>query len=214
VTSNPSPQYVLDVVNVFKATNGNLQQTVYAILTDPEARAGDNGVDYDVSNFGHFREPVLVMENLLRGLNGALAGTSTVYNYTSNLGQGVLEEPSVFSYFSPQYEVGEGLLGPEFQLHTTQTAVTRANYIYRAIYNNMLDAGTTFSIAEFVTAAESSVANLETAISNRFFHGMMSASLVAAINDALSDPKTNTPILQAQAALYIALTSSEFQLIH
>jgi len=214
VTSNPSPQYVLDVVNVFKATNGNLQQTVYAILTDPEARAGDDGVDYDVSNFGHFREPVLVMENLLRGLNGALAGTSTVYNYTSNLGQGFLEEPSVFSYFSPRYEVGEGLLGPEFQLQTTQTAVTRANYIYRAIYNNMLDAGTTFSIAEFVTAAESSVANLETAISNRFFHGMMSASLVSAINEALSDPKTNTPTLQAQAALYVALTSSEFQVIH
>ena len=214
VTSNPSPQYVLDVVNVFKATNGNLQQTVYAILTDPEARAGDEGLDYDVSNFGHFREPILLMENLLRGLDGALAGTSTVYNFTSNLGQGFLEEPSVFSYFSPQYEVAEGLLGPEFQLHTTQTAVTRANYIYRAIYNNMLDAGTTFNIGEFVTAAQGSTANLETVISNRFFHGMMSSALVSAINQALSDPKTNTPTLQAQAALYVALTSSEFQLIH
>jgi uncharacterized protein (DUF1800 family) len=214
VTSNPSPQYVLDVVNVFNATNGNLQQTVYAILTDPEARAGDKGVDYDVANYGHLREPILVMENLLRGLNGALSPTSTVYNYTSNLGQGFLEEPSVFSYFSPRYEVGEGLLAPEFQLHTTQTAVARANYIYQAIYNNMLDAGTTFSIGEFVTAAQSSTADLEAAISNRFFHGMMSSTLVSAINEALSDPKTNTPTLQAQSALYVALTSSEFQLIH
>ncbi len=214
VTSNPSPQYVLDVVNVFKGTNGNLQQTVYAILTDPEARAGDNGVDYDVSNYGHFREPVLLMENLLRGLNGAVSSTSAVYNFTANLGQGFLEEPSVFSYFSPRFQVAEGLLGPEYQLHTTQTAVTRANYIYRAIYNNMLDAGTTFDSSEFVTAAQNSAANLETAIGNRFFHGMMSDSLVAAINEALSDPKTNTPTLQAQAALYVALTSSEFQLMH
>jgi uncharacterized protein (DUF1800 family) len=204
----------LDVVNVFKATDGDLQQTVYSILTDPEARAGDDGLDYDVSNFGHFREPVLLMESLLRGLDGALASTSTVYNFTSNLGQGFLEEPSVFSYFSPHYEVAEGLLGPEFQLHTTQTAVTRANFTYRAIYNNMLDVGTTFNIAEFVTAAQGSATNLETAISNRFFHGMMSSTLVSAINEALSDPKTNTPTLQAQAALYVALTSSEFQLIH
>jgi uncharacterized protein (DUF1800 family) len=214
VTSNPSPQYVLDVVNVFKGTNGNLQQTVYAILTDPEARAGDNGLDYDVSSFGHLREPVLLLENLLRGLNGAVLDSSKVFNYTANLGQGLLEEPSVFSYFSPQYKVAEGILGPEFQLHTTQTAVTRANYIYDAIYNNKLDAGTTFDISAFVTAAQSSAADLETAISNEFFHGTMSASLLSAINEALSDPKINTATTKAQAALYVALTSSEFQVIH
>jgi hypothetical protein len=43
---------------------------------------------------------------------------------------------------------------------------------------------------------------------------MMSETLTAAINQALSDPKTNTPTLQAQAALYLALTSGEYQVIH
>jgi uncharacterized protein (DUF1800 family) len=214
VTSNPSPQYVLDVVNVFNGTNGNLQQVVSAILTDPEARAGDNGLDYDPANFGHLREPVLWLENLLRGLNGALASTSTPYNYTSSLGQGILEEPSVFSYFSPKFAVAEGVFAPEFQLHTTQTAVNRANYTYDAIYNNILDPGTTFNISAFVTAAKSSTSALETAINNQFFHGMMSESLLEAINAAVSGPQTNTPTLQAQAALYVALTSSEFQIIH
>jgi len=214
VTSNPSPQYVLDVVNVFNSTNGNLQQVVYAILTDPAARAGDNGLDYDTSTFGHFREPALLLANLLRGLNGAVSPTSTVYNFSAALGQALFQEPSVFSYFSPQYEIAEGVFAPEMQLHTTQTAVIRANDISTILYKNTLDAGTTFNISEFVTAAQTSTAALETAISNRFFHGMMSETLTAAINQALSDPKTNTPTLQAQAALYLALTSGEYQVIH
>jgi len=214
VTSNPSPQYVLDVVNVFNNTNGNLQQVVYAILTDPEARAGDNGLDYDTLTFGHFREPALLLANLLRGLNGTVSPTSTVYNFSAALGQPLFQEPSVFSYFSPQYEIAEGVFGPELQLHTTQTAVIRANDISSIVYKNVLDAGTTFDIAEFVSAAQSSTAALETAISNRFFHGMMSGTLVTAINEALRDPKTNTPTLEAEAALYLALTSGEYQVIH
>jgi uncharacterized protein (DUF1800 family) len=204
----------LDVVNVFNNTNGNLQQVVYAILTDPAARAGDNGLDYDTSTFGHFREPALLLANLLRGLNGAVSPTSTVYNFSAALGQALFQEPSVFSYFSPQYEIAEGVFAPEMQLHTTQTAVIRANDISTILYKNTLDAGTTFNISEFVTAAQTSTAALETAISNRFFHGMMSETLTAAINQALSDPKTNTPTLQAQAALYLALTSGEYQVIH
>jgi len=218
VTSNPSPAYIQDVVGVFNTTGGNLQKVVYEILTYSEARNGDSGVANEAGNFGHLREPVLLVENLLRALNGTVFDSSTIYNYTSNLGQSLFNEPSVFSYFSPQYTVATGpttaALAPEFQLHTTQTAVSRANYIYSAIYNGQLDGSTMFSIANFVTAASTSNAALETLISNTFFHGLMSSSLTTAINTALSDPKTNTATLKAQAALYVALTSSEFQIIH
>jgi uncharacterized protein (DUF1800 family) len=211
VTSNPSPDYILRVVTVFNDNRGDLKATVKAILTDQEARTGDSGISGDAASFGHLREPVLLIENLLRGLKGSVVDSSTIYGYTANLGQNLLSPPSVFSYFSPQYRVAGGLLGPEYQIHTTQTAVTRANYIYAAIYNGKLDAGTTFDILEFTMAA-SSPANLKTLISNRFFHGAMSSSVQTAIDTALVGLTAASD--KAKAALYIALTSSEFQVIH
>ena len=46
VTSNPSPQYIARVSGVFEndgnGVTGNLQAVIAAILTDPEARAGDD----------------------------------------------------------------------------------------------------------------------------------------------------------------------------
>jgi uncharacterized protein (DUF1800 family) len=212
VTSNPSAAYISRVVAVFNQSGGNLQSVVYAILTDQEAREGDSGVASDLSTFGHLREPVLWIENLLRGLNGSIADSSTIYNYTSGLGQSLFSQPSVFSYFSPAYRVSTGLLAPEFQLHDTQTVVSRANYTYSLIYGGKLDAGTTFDISPYVTAATTSPAALQTAISNQFFHGMMSSTLQTAITNGLTG--LTTPTTKAQAALYIALTSSEFQVIH
>lgn len=210
VTSNPTPAYVGRVANVFKTSSGNLKQVVYQILTDPEARAGDVAGG-NLTQFGHLREPILLVENLLRGMGGSVMDNSTVYNYTSALGQSFLASPSVFSYFSPDYHVG-ALPAPEFQLHSTQTAVTRANYIYSMIYNGRLDTSTTFNIAPFVTAATTSTAALQTAISNQFFHGMMTPALQTAITSGIVGQ--TTPTTKAQAALYIALTSSEYQVIH
>jgi uncharacterized protein (DUF1800 family) len=200
VTSNPSPEYVNRVADVFANNNGNLQKVVYAILTDPEARAGDSGVSDEPATFGHLREPVLLVENLLRGLNGTVSSTSTVYNYTSAMGQSLFNAPSVFSYFSPQFGLQGGLLGPEFQLYTTQTAVNRANYIYDAVYRGALDAGTTFNISPFVTAATTSTTALKTAISNTFFHGMMSSAVRQNIDLALTGLVTLTPTTQFRTA--------------
>jgi hypothetical protein len=144
-------------------------------------------------------------------MNGVVYDSSTVYSYSSALGQNLFYAPSVFSYFSPDYHVG-ALAAPEFQLHSTQTAVTRANYIYSIIYNGKLDASTTFDISAFVTAAGTSTAALTTAINSQFFHGMMSQALQAAITSGIVGQTTATT--KAQAALYVALTSSEFQIIH
>ncbi len=211
VTSNPSSGYVSRIAGVFTSSGGNLKSVVHAILTDEEARAGDSGLGSDPATFGHLCEPVLWVERLLKGLSGTVFDSSTVYNYTSALGQNLFYEPSVFSYFSPEYHAGP-LLGPEFQLYTTQTAVSRANYTYDVIYNGKLDANTTFSISAYVTAATTSTAALETAISNGFFHGQMSSALQKAIGNGLAG--LTTPTTKAEAALYIALTSSEFQIIH
>ena len=48
---------------------GNMQAVIRAILTDPEARANDDPKAALNPNFGHLREPVLFLANILRGLN-------------------------------------------------------------------------------------------------------------------------------------------------
>jgi uncharacterized protein (DUF1800 family) len=111
VTSNPSPAYIGRISEVFASdasgVRGNLQSIIHAILTDPEARAADTS-DTDNASFGHMREPVLFVLNLLRALKGTVSNTSTVANPATNLGQQLFYAPSVFSYFSPSYRTPVG----------------------------------------------------------------------------------------------------------
>lgn len=215
VTSNPSPAYVQRVAETFAdngaGVRGDLKAVIYAILIDPEARAGDVASDDSEPTFGHMREPVLFLVNLLRGFNGSVSSTSTVFNAATNLGQNLFYAPSVFSYFSPQYRTQLGLLGPEFQIYSTQTAANRVNTVYSILYGGQLDAGTKFDISAFTQAASNN-ANLIESIDSSFFHDDMSANLKNAIGQALA-PLT-VPSDKAKAALYVALTSGEFQIVH
>src|SRR5271170_3456953 len=65
VTSNPSPAYIQRIAQVFENDGtgvvGNLQAVITAILTDEEARAGDGAQSAITANFGHLREPILLM---------------------------------------------------------------------------------------------------------------------------------------------------------
>jgi uncharacterized protein (DUF1800 family) len=137
VTSNPSPAYVARVVDTFQrnSTNANqLREVVRAILLDPEAR-GDRK---SAANYGHLKEPVLYICNLMRMFN-ALSADRTQNSdgyldpYTVLQGQDAWRPPSVFSYFAPGVTVpGSGpppLTGPEFGLMTTSTAIQRANFV-------------------------------------------------------------------------------------
>lgn len=214
VTSNPSPQYIARVSSVFQndgnGVTGNLQAVITAILTDPEARAGDDPTAAVNPAFGHLREPVLFLPNLLRGLNATLTANSAIYYDTSELGESLFDAPSVFSYFSPQYRIPGGLLGPEFQIQTTQTAADRADIVSAILYG-AIDKGTTVNLAPFVQQA-SSTTSLLNYISSIFLHGSMSPALEQAAANAANAATTATS--KAQAALYVVLTSGEYQVIH
>jgi uncharacterized protein (DUF1800 family) len=221
VTSNPSPQYISRVSNIFKddgtGVTGNLQAVIAAILTDPEARKGDpSTVAADAStavmaaNFGHMREPALFLSNLLRGLNATLGAGSTVFAYSSELGENVFGAPSVFSYFSPQYRIEGGLLAPEFQIYSTQTAADSAD-IVSALLFGAIDKVTTVNLTPFVQQA-GSTASLLNIISSTFLHDTMSPALEEAAADAVE--AAPTAMAKAQAALYVVLTSGEYQIIH
>ena len=145
VTSNPSPDYVARVAQVFSddgtGTQGNLQAVAFAILTDPEAR-GDAITD---PTYGKQRESVQLVLNLLRafgatsydgstGSDGYLNTSAGNYVGTASMGQDVLRPETVFSYFMPDWSLpgdasGLGLLGPEFQIFTSVNAYRRINMV-------------------------------------------------------------------------------------
>jgi uncharacterized protein (DUF1800 family) len=209
VTSNPSPGYVQRVAQVFSSTHGDMQSVITAILTDSEARAGDEpGAPADTS-FGHLREPVLFLANLVRGLNGTISTTNSLNNYANEMGEDLFVAPTVFSYFSPLNQTEGGLFAPEFQIYSTQTASDRADTIHTALYGT-LDKNTTLDLTPFVQQA-GSVTSLVNYIGSVFLHSGMSSSLQQLATDAAN--AATTPTAKAQAALYVVLTSSEYQVI-
>ncbi len=213
VTSNPSPAYTQRVSQVFtnngNGVTGDLQAVVTAILTDPEARAADDPSATVNPNFGHLREPILFMTNILRGLNATLTTTSVVQNLATEMGEDLFAAPSVFSYFSPQYRTANGLLGPEFQIYSTQTVAYRADIVNSALYGK-LDKGTTVDLTPFVSQAGNTTSLLNY-ISSIFLHGGMSAVLQQAATSAVN--AATTPTAKAQAALYVVLTSGEYGVV-
>jgi uncharacterized protein (DUF1800 family) len=209
VTSNPSAAYIERVAQVFTTTKGDMKSVIAAILTDTEARAGDNPSAPVNATFGHLREPVLFLANLVRGLNGTLGAANSLNYYANEMSQDLFDAPSVFSYFSPQNRTQGGLLGPEFQIYSTQTAADRANSIAKALYAT-LDKTTTVDLSPFVARA-ANVNNLLDYIASIFVHGGMSLNLRQAATDAAN--AAGTPTAKAQAALYIVLTSSEYQVV-
>lgn len=215
VTSNPSPGYIERVSKVFldngSGVRGDMKAVVAAILTDTEARAADDPTSVVNANFGHMREPIIFMTNMLRGLNATLTGTTTAaYNDGSSMGQDLFHSPSVFSYFSPHSRTEKGLLGPEFQIYSTQTAANRADVVHTALYG-ALDKGTQLNLAPFMKYRGDLNALLDY-IDYVFLHRAMSGDLRQAAYAAAS--AATTPAKAVQAALYIVLTSGEYQIIH
>ena len=140
VTSNPSAGYVARVVDVFNRnrTNPNqMAEVARAILLDPEARGDRKNAD----NYGHLKEPVLLITNLARMFDAKSANRTTnsdgyLNPDSTNIGQDTWRPGSVFSYFSP-FKVAVGgnppVIGPEFQIQTTSTVMRRANFVNQAV---------------------------------------------------------------------------------
>ena len=213
VTSNPSPGYIRRVSTVFEndgnGVAGNLEAVITAILTDPEARAADDPSVTISPTYGKMREPILFMTDVLRGLNATVAAQSTISNDTTEMGEDLFNAGSVFSYFSPQSKTEHGLFGPEFQIYSTQTAADRVNLVDSILYGTKAS-GFKINLTPFVNLATDNT-NLINLVNSIFLHGAMSSGLEAAVTTAVN--AASTPMAKAQAALYVVLTSSEYQII-
>jgi len=232
VTSNPSKEYVGRVAAVFNGKApppgiynscrtflcsnlpkfGDLGAVVQAILLDPEARAGDTPGQAP-ANSGHLREPVLFIAGLLRNLGATVPpDTNALYNNSNNMGQNLFRPPSVFNYFSPNYRIANtgGLVGPEFQIFSPSTSLTRINFVNTMVYGN-LGGGVTLDLTPLAAFA-SNPAALVDAVNAQLMHGQMSSQAASNITTAVN--AVTGDLARARAAVYLAAASSEYQVEH
>ncbi|MDX6531196.1 MAG: hypothetical protein QOH41_3486 [Blastocatellia bacterium] len=230
VTSNPSPPYVGRCAAAFanngSNVRGDLKAVVTAILLDPEAR-GDAKTD---PNYGHLREPVLLIAHLLRTFNGTSDGVlaSTPFSYTNDLGQNLFNPPTVFSYYPADYGLpGTSLFGPEFGLLDTSTTYKRANFMNTLflanagngipVSNPNRPSGTqvNYSTYQALAAGNPTGQQLVDALNARLMHGTMSsamnANIVAAVNAITNANATTQAQQRTQTAIYLVATSAQFQ---
>jgi len=185
-TSDPSPAYLQRVATVFRDTKGNLSKVVTAILTDPEARAGDT-YGKSSNSFGRIKEPVLVFTSGLRGLGCKVAIKST--NKPNEVIQSNNQKPlnaySVFNFFPPNHRTqGTNVLAPEQKLLNSVEFSSRMNFFSWALQNEttLNDAGC--DVAAFKTAQAVSDEKLLDLMNERFFRGAMPASITKSLIDA------------------------------
>jgi uncharacterized protein (DUF1800 family) len=227
VTSNPTPGYIGRVTAVFNndgtGARGNLAAVVKAILLDSEAR-GNAPAD---PNYGHLKEPVLMATQLLRAFDARSADATTVSDgyinpQTQNMGQDLWRPPTVFSYFPADFEVPglPGVAGPEFGILSATTALRRANFVNTMVFtgipkttgtNTNAPFGTSLNIDAFYSLA-SDATRLVDEVNMRLLGGNVSASMRTSMITAVSAVSAVNPKLRIQQAIYLAASSSQFQI--
>ena len=174
-----------------------------AILLHPEAQLPSSAVG------GHLRAPVLFATSVMRNLGASVPIDNRLRDRTTSMGQNPFFPPSVFSYFSPSYRIPGtgGVLGPEFQIHTISNALNRANFVYRVVRNRVGN-GVSVDLSRFVplvSEPERLIAEIDTTL----FQGRMPAEVRTAILRQVGAGGREERV--AQNALYVALTSSAYQ---
>jgi uncharacterized protein (DUF1800 family) len=213
VTSNPSPAYVGAVAAVFNdnggGVRGDLAAVVRAILTHPEAATSS-------LTSGKLSEPALFVVSSLRALNATVTDQPFMSDKAEAMGQKVLYPGSVFSYFSPGYRVrgtsgpgGVPLGGPEFQILTSVTALERTNFIADLLAGRY-GTDVTIDYTPFMSLA-ANAQSLVDYCSLLFMGGRMSADTRLEIINAVTASRMDNPTERVRTALYLTLTSAEFQ---
>jgi len=229
VTSNPAPAYVgrcsAAFANNGSGVRGDMKAVITAILLDPEAR-GDVKTD---PNYGHSREPVVLMTHLLRAFNavtdGVLVTSITPGSFSTPLGQNVFNPPTVFSYFPSDYGLpGTSLLGPEFGILDTSTTYARTNFMNTLFVANgglgipangtNRPSGTQINFSSYQTLATTPQALID-ALNTRLMHGTMSpamnSSIVSAVTAVTNANATTQALQRTQIAIYLVATSAQYQ---
>jgi uncharacterized protein (DUF1800 family) len=228
VSSNPSDAYVARVAAVFvnngAGVRGDLLAVVRAILLDSEARGVAAITD---PQHGKLREPFLRMTHLLRAFNHRVQAGTLPYDpgsvFTSaTLGQYPLSAPSVFNFYSPDYEppgpiAAAALVGPEFQILNSVFAVTLPNAV-----NTLLQSGAgrfSLDLAGQEALAATPAALLDN-VNLLLTHGTMSTETRLAIQQAVErvtagmvPTGSNLNLTRARLAIQLTVLSPDFAIL-
>ena len=216
VTSNPSPAYVQRVAQAFIAgkfntygsgQRGDMKAVAAAILLDPEARRGDDSTTA-VATDGKLREPVVMEVAVARAFGASSDGTG-FWGWGQNMSQGVFNSASVFNFFPPERLIPQTTLnGPEFAIFNTNTSLARVNFINSAVYAQISN-GTKLDLTAVINAGtpDQMVALLDT----QLLHGSMSDSMKQSILTAVNTNSATDTKNQAKTAVYLVLSSSQYQ---
>jgi len=144
VTSNPSPGYVSRVAAVFndngQGVRGDLGAVVRAVLLDDEAHS-----DLPIEIDGKIKEPILRLTQLWRAYDATSQSGRYRFRFVNIIfGQGPLQAPHVFNFFSPFFAPpGEirnnSFVAPELEIATEYLNTYVTNYMfYQAFVANSL----------------------------------------------------------------------------
>ncbi len=208
VTSNPSPQYIARVVNVFKnngaGVRGDLRAVFEAILLDPEALTPTTQLH------GRLKDPVMHVIGFGRALGATIANPDNFQFVFANLSQRVLTPQTVFSFYALTATLPNQptVFGPEFQLYPPALAMQRANFIYGIITGQY---GSSYAIDRtiFNTVAPDAAALVDL-VNQRLMMGRMSSQLRSLLITATNAVPASDPNQRAIGALYLAAISSEY----
>ena len=217
VTSNPSPAYVARVASVFNndgtGVRGNLAAVVKAILLDQEARSlapSETG--------GKLKEPILRVTQLWRAFDAQSAsGRYPLVTSFLLFGQGPLQSPSVFNFFSPFYApAGDirdaGLVAPELQIASEYQNTVFTNLMFLQSFaltqasDSLRQDDIYIDISEEMALAED-VDALVQSVALKLLGGEISATLRNELTGMLEILPTE---FRASEAVYIIVSSPEF----
>jgi uncharacterized protein (DUF1800 family) len=220
VTSNPSPAYVARVAAKFNddgtGKRGNLAAVVTAILLDAEARPATVA-----ATTGKVKEPLLRLTQLWRAYGAQAAnGQYRIGNINAVFGQGPLQSPSVFNFFSPFYAppgeiADQGLVAPELQIATEYLNTTVTNTFYNTIFFrnstslNVPPEGVVIDITQEVALAGDSEA-LVNRIADKLLGGTISPTLKTEAKAAVERVPATSAGQRVSEAMYLIATSPEY----
>lgn len=127
------------------------------------------------------------------------------------MSQNVFEPATVFNFFPPVNPIaGTSLNGPEFAIFDTNTSLARMNFI-NAVANSSLGR-TTLDLSPVVNAGspDQMVAWLDTL----FLHGSTPTQMKQIVLTAVGAVNPGDTKGQAQAAIYLYLSSSMYEVQH
>ena len=221
-TSNPSPGYVQRVAEVFndngRGVRGDLAAVVKAILLDDEARP-DLAMDLD----GKLKEPILRVTHLWRAYNAISNDGGYPYGFAYFLfGQGPLQSPSVFNFFSPFYappgEIRDsGLVAPELQIATEFNNTLMTNWVLQQAFlwnqanEDLEDDLVYIDISEEMAVSDDPDALIDM-VADKLLGGRISETLRAEINRMLALFPVEDEAARAAEVIYFVATSPEYAL--